>query len=123
MRAEDLERFGLTPKQVADVMAEHTKEARYRRLLLDMGVNPKYTEDIMGVTDIGALELTEDGRTFKDVGRLAEQIKEDWGAFMFGTTPKQEAKPKAAERPSQSWETRAAELARQYHERHYGEVN
>ena len=119
MKTAFLEGLGLTPEQVEGVMAEHTKEARYRRLLLDMGVNPKYTEDIMGVTDIGALELTEDGRTFKDVGRLAEQIKEDWGAFMLGTTPKQKAKPKAADRPSQSWETRAAELARQYHERHY----
>lgn len=118
MKTAFLEGLGLTPEQVEGVMAEHTKEARYRRLLLDMGVNPKYTEDIMGVTDFSVMELTDDGRTFKDVGRLADKIKEDWGVFMFGA-PKQEAKKTEQNRPTQTWETRAQELARKYHERRY----
>ena len=118
MKAAFLEGLGLTPEQVAGVLAEHIKEARYRRLLLDMGVNPKYTEDIMGVTDFSTMELTDDGRTFKDVGRLADKIKEDWSVFMFGTSS-QETKKTEPERSAQSWETRAQELARKYQERRY----
>ena len=47
-----------------------------------------------------------------------EDIKEDWGVFMIGA-PKQEAKKTEQNRPTQTWETRAQELARKYHERRY----
>lgn len=110
-----LEGLGLTPEQIEAVMVEDAKKAAYRRLLADLGVNPKYAERVMAVTDIGALELTEDGRTFKNVGSVADAIKTDWGAFIFDKAPQVET----VERPSQKLETWAAELARQYHERHY----
>ena len=118
MKKEFLEGLGLTPEQIDAILTDQTKEELYRWLLSDLNVNPKYIDLIVRATDISALELTDDGRTFKNVGRVADKIKEDFGAFMFGA-PKQETKKTEPDKPAQSWETRAQELARKYHERHY----
>lgn len=115
MTREYLEGLGLTPGQVEDVLAVDAKEHAYRRLLADLGVNPKYVERVIEATDIAALELTDDGRTFERVGDLADAIKADWGGFIFETV-KTPTTPTTA---VSMMETRAVELARKYHERHY----
>ena len=115
-----LEGLGLTPEQIAAIETEQTKVESYRWLLTDLGVNYKYIDLILRARaeQISALELTEDGQRFKDVGRLAEQIKEDWSAFMFDNPKTLTPEPKPPTIQEQ-FKTRAQEIAQRRQEHFY----
>ena len=60
------------------------KETAYRELLKTAGVAEKRTDAIIRVTDLRALELTEEGK-LKDVEGLTKTIKETWSDFITTT--------------------------------------
>ena len=72
--------------KTAQVEKETTgkKELAYRNLLKAAGVADKRTDAIIRVTDLKALELTEEGK-LKDAEGLTKTIKETWSDFITTT--------------------------------------
>lgn len=110
----------------ADTEAKATKakkESAYKQLLLDAGVSDKRVASIMKVSgaSVDAIAFDDDGK-IKDADKLTESVKEEWADFIV-TTGEQGAsvaRPPANNGDGGKQPSRAAQLAAQYRNEHYG---
>lgn len=95
-------------------------KAAYKKLLAEKKVGDKYQDSVMGVTDFSGMELDEGG-TLKNAEALGKDIETRWNGFI-PTITTQGAKPETppAQNGGSGANPRAAEIARQRHERLYG---
>lgn len=74
----------------SDTIAKETKTAKdaaYRNLLKEAGIDPKRIDAIVKITDIGAIELTEDGK-IKDAETRTATVKTDFSDFIIDYSEK-----------------------------------
>ena len=113
-------------KYKADIEAKETtakKSAAYRKFLKDQGVSEKRLDAVLKVSDISAIELTDDGN-IKDADTRAEAVKKEWADFIETKGEKgadTETPPNNTggntDKPS-----RGALLAQKYNEQKYGKM-
>lgn len=77
---EDFEAF---KAEIEAEKAKSEKEALYKQLLLDAGVDSKRIEPVMKVTDWNAISV-KDGK-LENEAKLTEAAKQEWGAFIQAT--------------------------------------
>lgn len=68
----------------ADIKAREThtaKEAAFRNLLKEAGIDPKRIDAIVKITDIDGIELAEDGK-IKDADTRTETVKKEFSEFV-----------------------------------------
>lgn len=111
-------------KYKADVDSERTtraKESAYKALLAEAGVADKRVASIMRVADLSQIEL-DDAGAVKEKDTLLKGIKDDWADFIQTTATKGAATPTPPENDGgvPDKPSRAAQLAKQYREEHYG---
>lgn len=99
------------------------KESAYKQLLIDAGISDKRIASIMKVSGatIDELKLDKDGK-IENVEKLTESAKEEWADFIV-TTQKKGADvtdPPANDGDGGQKPSRAAQLAAQYRNEHYG---
>lgn len=70
------------------------KEKAYRKLLLNAGISEKRIDAIMRVTDLGPIELEDDG-TIKDSKKYSDSVKTEWADFIV----KEEEKGASVDNP------------------------
>ena len=100
----------------------NTLKAAYRKLLEGEGIDAKRLDTIIRATQFDGMKLGEDGK-FSNEAELIKTINSEWADFKTATrtegakvdTPPANAAPNGAN-------SRAAELARQRHERMYGKA-
>lgn len=96
------------------------KTAALKKLLKDNGYHEKGVAKIVRYTDLGSLELDENG-TFKDAEKITADIEGEWGEYK-GKTEKFEHVP--GNQPNNgggsNQPSRAAQIAAQMHENLYG---
>lgn len=96
-------------------------KAAYKQLCIDEGVNPKYIDTVLRATQFDGMKLDAEGKLEK-ADELKTAIGKDWADFKT-TTKEQGAKVETPPKPDASGaNTRAAELAKAYHERRYGKA-
>lgn len=114
----EFDTFKTDIKNKADKQA---KEAAYKKLLVDAGISEKRVGSIMKVTDLSGISVDEKG-AIKDADKLTESVKTEWADFIVtkeergSFTPT----PPASDGSVPTGESRAAQLAKQYRENHYG---
>lgn len=103
--------------------AKAAKESAYKKLLIEAGISDKRIETIMKVSGatVDGLELDKEGK-IKDADKLTESAKTEWADFIVTEGKKGADVPNPADstggdvnKPS-----RAAQLAAQYRNEHYG---
>lgn len=103
--------------------AKAAKESAYKKLLIEAGISDKRIETIMKVSGatVDGLELDKEGK-IKDADKLTENAKTEWADFIVTEGKKGADVPNPADstggdvnKPS-----RAAQLAAQYRNEHYG---
>ena len=111
-------------KDVANRETKAKKEAAYRALLKESGISEKRIDSVVRVSDIDGVELDDEGK-IKNSDTMKENIKKEWADFV--TT--QEDKGADTKTPpgnsggrNDGANSRAAQLARQYHENLYGKT-
>lgn len=99
------------------------KETAYKKLLAEAGISDKRIETVMRVSGatIEGLELDKDGK-IKDADKLTESAKSEWADFIVTTGAKgaDVSNPPANEGDGGKQPSRAAQLAAQYRNEHYG---
>ena len=100
------------------------KEAAYRKLLKDAGVSDKRIESVMKVsgTAVDGLKFDNDGKVV-DADKLTEGVKTEWADFIQTTSTNgaDVSNPPANNGGSGTNQpSRAAQLAAQYRNEHYG---
>ncbi len=110
-------------KSDVETKAEKTaKETAYRKLLMDAGVSEKRLGAVMKVSDLNVIKFNEDG-TIQDADKISENVKKEWADFI---ETKQERGADVANPPANNGGeaakpmSRAAQLAAQYRDEHYG---
>lgn len=110
-------------KSDVETKAEKTaKETAYRKLLMDAGVSEKRVGAVMKVSDLNVIKFNEDG-TIQDADKISENVKKEWADFI---ETKQERGADVAKPPANNGGeaakpmSRAAQLAAQYRDEHYG---
>ena len=102
---------------------KRTKESAYRDLLKKANISDKRIDSIIKVSDLDSIEIDKDGK-FKDEENLLNSIKKDWEDFIV--TEHQEgagvATPPGKSTQMPKKESRAAQIAAQYHNNLYGET-
>ena len=101
--------------------AHASKEKAYKEILKDAGVPEKHFAKILKYSDVDGIELDDDGKP-KDAKSIMDTIKSEWGDHM-ASTGQEGAKtetPPANNGGKSEAPSRAAILARQYHENLYG---
>lgn len=68
-------------KDIAKKETLSAKENAYRDLLKGCGVNEKRINAVIKVTDLGSVELDENGK-IKDADALSKSIKDEWSDFI-----------------------------------------
>ena len=68
------------------------KESAFRTLLKEIGIPDKRVDSVIKVSDIGSIELDEEGK-IKDGDKMKESLKTEWSDFI--TTTKIEGAPSA----------------------------
>lgn len=71
-------------KEVSDKETTAKKESALRAMLVSIGIPEKRLDRIMKVSDIGKIELDEQGE-IKDGDKLKENLKTEWGDFITTT--------------------------------------
>lgn len=71
-------------KEVSDKETTAKKESALRAMLVSIGIPEKRLDRIMKVSDIGKIELDEQGE-IKDGDKLRENLKTEWGDFITTT--------------------------------------
>lgn len=97
------------------------KEKAYREILKDAGIPEKHFAKVLKYSDVDGVELDSDGK-IKTAADILKNIKEEWSDHIESTGI-QGAKtetPPANNGGNTDKPSRAAELARQYHENQYG---
>lgn len=101
------------------------KETAYKQLLLEAGISDKRVASILKVSDaiVNAVELDADGK-IKDAEKLTEDAKKEWADFIVTKQEQGASTPKPAENNGGdvSKPSRAAQLAAQYRNEHYGSL-
>ena len=98
------------------------KENAYKQLLLDAGVSDKRIATVLKVSDMGTVELDEEGK-IKDADKLTESVKKEWADFIV---KKQEEGANTPNPPANDGNngndqpSHAAQLAAKYRNEHYG---
>lgn len=111
-------------KDVANKEMKAKKEAAYRMLLKESGISEKRIDSVVRVSDIDGVELDADGK-IKNSDAMKENIKKEWADFV---TTQQDKGAETNNPPGNSGgsnngsNSRAAQLARQYHENLYGKT-
>lgn len=101
---------------------KNAKETAYRKLLMDAGVSEKRVGAVMKVSDLNVIKFNEDG-TIQDADKITENVKKEWADFI---ETKQERGADVAKPPANNGGesakpmSRAAQLAAQYRDEHYG---
>ena len=99
------------------------KETAYKKLLTEAGISDKRIETIMKVSGatIEGLELDKDGK-IKDADKLTESAKTEWADFIVteGKKGADVPDPPANDGEGGKQPSRAAQLAAQYRNEHYG---
>lgn len=100
-----------------------TKREQFEALLKENGVMDKYIKTVLRASDadIEALELGKDGK-IKDMEKLVEGIKSDWADFISteSKTGADTKHPPENNPAKPAYNSRAAELAKQFVESRYG---
>lgn len=114
----EFEAYKLKIAQEAE--AEKVKSA-FRSLLRDEKIGDKYLDSVIRATDFSGVKLDKEGK-LEDADGLKKKIGELWGDFKVTT---RERGAKVDNPPKQNGgdngaNPRAAEIARQFHERRYG---
>lgn len=93
----------------------------YKKLLVNAGISEKRVGAVMKVSDLSKVELNDDG-TVKGAEDLTKSVKEEWSDFIVTTEEKGATTPKppAGDGSEGQKPSRAAQLAKQYREEHYG---
>lgn len=124
------EEYDKAVKDLADYKAEIAGkekaakiQAAYKDLLAEKNVGDKYITSVLGVTDFSGMELGEDGK-LKNADELSKAIESKWAGFITTTRTKGAGvdNPPKDNTGGSGANSRAAELARQYHERRYGKA-
>ena len=100
------------------------KESAYKQLLLDAGVSDKRIASILKVSNMDDVELDKDGK-IKDADKLAESMKTEWADFIVteGKKGADVSKPPANDgEGGNDQPSRAAQMAAQFHNEHYGKI-
>ena len=98
------------------------KENAYKKLLADAGVSEKRIPAVMKVSDLNAIKFNEDG-SVQDADKISENVKKEWADFI---EVKKEKGANVANPPANNGGdiakpmSRAAQMAAQYREEHYG---
>lgn len=102
---------------------EAKKKAAYREFLKETGIAEKRLDTVLkaSVSEISAIELTEDGK-IKDADTRAEAVKKEWADFIAteGTEGAKTPTPPDNTGGSSKVPSRAAQIAQKYREQHYG---
>lgn len=121
------EKYDAKDKELEDLKSEIAgKEEKaklqdaYTKLLKEAGVGEKHIPSILRVTDYKDLKLKEDG-TFENVDGIKKEIETDYSGFITS----KETKGANVETPPTGGKggegnSRAAELAKKYHDNLYG---
>lgn len=108
----------------SDLEAKETRKAKedaYRDILKDAGIPEKHFVKILKYSDIDGVELDKDGK-IKTAQDVLKAVKEEWSDHIE-STGEQGAKtetPPANTGGKENQPSRAAQIARQYHENLYG---
>lgn len=99
------------------------KESAYKQLLIDAGISDKRIASIMKVSGatLDAIKLDKDGK-IENAEKLSESAKEEWADFIVTTESKgaDTATPPANNGGETTQPSRAAQMAAQYRNEHYG---
>ena len=97
------------------------KEAAYKALLKAAGISEKRIDSILRISPVDEVELTDDGK-IKDEKDRSAKIKQEWADFIVKETVQgaQTATPPEQGGGTPARNSRAAELARKYHDNIYG---
>lgn len=97
------------------------KEAAYKKLLLDAGVSDKRIASIMRVSDVDGITLDKDGN-LEGADKLAETVKTEWADFIVteGKKGADVVDPPENTGGDVKQPSRAAQMAAQYRNEHYG---
>ena len=101
---------------------EAAVKAAYRELLVGEHVGERQIDAVLGVTDFKEMKLDKDGK-LENADALKEAIKQKWAGFITTETVKGASvqTPPANPNPSGA-NSRAAELAKRFHEQRYGKA-
>lgn len=97
------------------------KEKAYREILKDAGIPEKHFAKVLKYSDVDGVELDDEGK-IKTAAEILKNIKEEWSDHIesTGTQGAKTETPPANTGGKTNQPSRAAELARQYHENLYG---
>ena len=70
-----LQEIGLTGDQITKLRERLDQVSRYRQILLQEGVNPKYVETVLRATKPGEIDLGNEDL-------LREKVRVEWGDFI-----------------------------------------
>lgn len=103
--------------------AHAAKEKAYKEILKDAGIPEKHFGKILKYSDVDGVELDDDGK-IKTAKDLLKTIKEEWSDHIEtkGEQGAKTEKPPANNGGTTDQPSRAAQLAKQYHENLYGAV-
>lgn len=115
--------FDAYKTDIENKATQQTKVDAFKKLLKEARISDKRIDTIVKVSadSIGKLELQEDG-TVKDSENLVNGIKKEWADFIVtdGKQGASTATPPASTQGKNDGESRAAQLANQYHNNIYG---
>jgi hypothetical protein len=98
---------------------ESAVKAAYRELLVGEHVGERQLDAVLGVTDFKDMKLDKDGK-LENADALKEAIKQKWGGFITNETHKGAPVPTPPAVNPSGANSRAAELAKRFHEQRYG---
>lgn len=107
-------------KQIADQKVVEKKSELYKQLLKDSKIDEKRISAIMKVTDLSKLKIKDDQLDGKD--ELEKSIKAEWADFIVKESESgaDVPKPPAGGGTPSDTPSRAAQLAKAYHDGLYG---
>ena len=95
-------------------------KAAYKKLLTDAGIDPKRHDAIIRATVFDGMKLGEDGNLDK-ADDLKKSIESEWADFKVSTRTKgADVETPPGDKGNNGANPRAAERAKQFHERRYG---
>lgn len=101
---------------------ESAVKAAYRDLLVGEHVGERQLDAVLGVTDFKEMKLDKDGK-LENAEALKEAIKQKWGGFITTEQIKGANVPTPPNNPVPGGaNSRAAELAKRFHEQRYGKT-
>ena len=97
------------------------KEKAYKEILKDAGISEKHYAKILKYSDVDGVKLNKEGK-IEAADEILKSVKEEWSDHIesFGTEGAKTETPPANNGGKSEAPSRAAILARQYHENLYG---